>query len=179
MDAGLMCCQSERVMLELGSTKANTTTILVGILTSAIGAIPPLSALGILPRGHDVPDAAPPWIGWMIGLMFVGAGIVVVMKGIAGNADDASGSLPVGTPRLLRAAYDLLAATIVRALAVLFTWVAFGPGVRHFSVSFGGLSMPTSGAGDSLGRVAFGVGAVLIWCFAIAVVVAMVRRWWR
>jgi hypothetical protein len=172
-----------RLMSDSKRVRASTFTILVGILTLAIGTIPLLTVLGVLPRGNDASDAAPLWIGWLIGMVFVGAGILVIIKGIVGNADDASGSLPAGAPRLLRAIYDRVGVALVGSLAAVFSWVAFGPGARHFSVHFfvpaGGLSMPTSGAGDTLGRVAFGIVAVMIWGFAVALVVMTVRRWRR
>ncbi len=96
-----------------------------------------------------------------------------------GDVNDASGDLPPNAPRLLHAVYDLLALTIICSLALLFTWVAFGPGPRHFSVSGGGLSMQTSGPGDTIGRVAFGFGSVLFWCAVGFIIVATVRRWRR
>src|ERR1700722_10907373 len=158
------------------SDKPSKTMIAVGILTTAIGMIPLLMALGILPHAQDPSDPTPPWVVSLIGLVFASAGLAVVMKGAFGSDSDANGALPAGPPRLLRAAYDALVVVIVCSLGGVFTWIAFGPGVRHFTVSAGGLSMPTSGAGDTMGRVAFGFGAVLIWCVAGAILVTMLRR---
>jgi hypothetical protein len=166
-------------MSDSGNTKPNKTSIILGILCIAIGTIPLLATLGILPTGRPPSDPAPPWIGWLIGLAFGSAGILAVIRGLLGNVNDASGALPANAPRPLRGAYDLLSVVIVCSLAMLFTWVAFGPGPRHFSVSGGGVSMPTSVAGDTLGRVAFGFGSVLFWCAVGAIVVATVRRWRR
>ena len=112
-------------MSEPGGTAANKSTIAIGTITFVIGMIPLLAALGVLPRGHDAPDAAPPWIGWLIGMVFGSTGIVVIMKGIAGSANDVSGSLPASAPRPLRVVYDLLSVIIVCSLAVLFSWIAF------------------------------------------------------
>lgn len=175
MDANSIGSNQVHVMSDSG--KPSRTIIAVGILTSAIGIVPLLMALGILPHGHDASDPTPPWVIWLVGQAFLCAGIALVMKGAVGSANDAR--LPARAPRLLRIAYDLMVIVIVCSLAVLVTWVAFGPGARHFSVSGGGLSMRTSGAGDTLGRVAFGFGSVLIWCIAGAIVVTMVRRWRR
>jgi len=163
-------------MSDPGNTKPNKTTILLGILCVAIGTIPVLATLGVLPTGQAPSDPSPPWIGWLIGLVFGSGGILVVMKGFLGTTNDASGALPANAPRLLRGIYDLLSIAIVCSLALLFTWIAFGPGPRHFSVSGGGLSMSTSGAGDMMGRVAFGFGSVMSWCAFGAIVVVMVRR---
>jgi hypothetical protein len=156
--------------------KSSTINILLGIVCIAIGAIPLLMSLGIIPHRPVSSDTEPLWTDWLIGLVFASAGILVIIRGITGSADDASGVLPANAPRLLRGVYDLLLVVIVCALALVFTWIAFGPGPRHFSVSFGGLWMPTSGVGDTMGRVAFGFGAVLIWCILGAIVFVKLRR---
>jgi hypothetical protein len=136
-----------------------------------------LAALGVLPRGHDAPDAALPWIGWLLGMVFGSTGIVVIMKDIAGSANDVSGSLPASAPRPLRVVYDLLSVIIVCSLAVLFSWIAFGPGSRHFSVwrfvdtdSRGGRHDGASGVRHRLGTD-LGIRNVMV--------VTTVRQWWR
>ncbi len=65
-------------------------------------------------------------------------------------------------------------------LAAPFHWVAFGPGPRQFS---GGLSIPflsiRTGSSDTLGRIWFGIFAVLfdvILVFATIRLVARIRR---
>ena len=159
---------------------ANKIHIAMGLLAMAIGTLPLLAALGILPTRPPAPGDAPNWIGGAIGLAFFLAGVVVLVRSFAG-ADDSSGDLPAAAPRPLRAVYDLLAMPIPVLLAVLFTWVAFGPGERHFSVSAGdggsAIAMPLSGGGDIVGRVAFGFGAILGWVFVGWMIVSMARRW--
>jgi hypothetical protein len=166
-------------MSDIGGTTPNKTIIAVGVLTIALGVIPLLAMSGVLPRGNPPTDPAPAWMGWLIGATFVGAGLIVVMRGASGSIGDSSGALPASAPRLLRAANDLLSVGIVWSLAVLITWVAFGPGPRHFSVTGGGLSVLTSGSGDTIGRVAFGIGSIMCWCVAAAVTAMTVRRWRR
>jgi hypothetical protein len=65
-------------------------------------------------------------------------------------------------------------------LAAPFHWVAFGPGPRQFS---GGLSIPflsiRTGSSDTLGRIAFGIFAVMfdaILVFTTIRLVAKIRR---
>jgi len=166
-------------MSDSGNTRPNKTSIFLGIICVAIGAIPLLTTLGILPHGRVSPDSEPVWADWLIGLVFASAGILVIMRGFTGSADDASSDLPANAPRPLRRVYDLLSVAIVCALALVFTWVAFGPGMRHFSVSVGGLWMPMSGLGDTMGRAAFGFASVLFWCALGAILVVTVRRWRR
>jgi hypothetical protein len=164
-------------MSEMGSTASSKVTIAVGVLTVLLGCIPFLAMMGILPRSNEPADPAPEWMGWLIGAVFVGAGLIVIMRGAVGSADDSSGTLPATAPRALRLLNDALGVGIAGGLAAMFTWVAFGPGPRHFSVSVDGLFMHTSGSGDTIGRIAFGFGAIVIWCITAAFGVAVVRRW--
>lgn len=166
-------------MSDPGNTKPNKTSVFLGLVCIAIGAIPLLTTLGIIPHRPVSSDSEPLWTDWLIGLVFASAGILVIMRGITGSADNASSAMPANAPRLLRGAYDVLSVAIVCSLALVFTWIAFGPGPRHFSLSGGGLSIPTSGMGDMVGRVAFGFGSVLFWCVLGAIVIGRVRRWRR
>jgi hypothetical protein len=165
-------------MSDMASTAPDKTTIAVGILTTLLGCIPLLVMTGVLPRGSEPPaDPAPSWMGWMIGAVFVGAGLLVIMRGAWGGVSDTSGDLPASAPRVLRLANDMIGVGIACGLAAMFSGVAFGPGPRHFSVDLDGLFMQTSGAGDMIGRVAFGFGAILFWCVTGLFALAVVRRW--
>lgn len=166
-------------MSDAGNTRPNKTSIFLGVICIAIGTIPLLTALGLIPHRPVSSDSEPRWTDWLIGLVFASAGILVIMRGITGSADDASSAMPANAPRLLRGAYNLLSVAIVCSLALVFTWVAFGPGPRHFSLSVVGLWMPASGVGETIGRAAFGFASVLFWCILGVIVVARVRHWRR
>jgi hypothetical protein len=58
---------------------------------------------------------------------------------------------------------------IVVDMGLLASWIAFGPGQRQFS---------GSGAifGEIGGRVAFGIGALIIWIVLVAIVIGGARR---
>jgi hypothetical protein len=157
---------------------SNKVTIAVGMLAVLVGTIPLLALVGILPRGNEPADPAPSWMGFLIGAMFVGAGLIVILRG-ALNVSDQSDALPASAPRAMRLANDTIGLGIVCGLAMLFSWVAFEPGARHFSIGVAGLWMPTSGSGDTVGRVAFGFGAVLFWCITVAMTVMTLRKWRR
>lgn len=70
----------------------------------------------------------------------------------------------------------LIALLFMLCFAGAFSWVAFGPGERAFS---GGVSVGPVGAGgragETVGRIAFGFGATLMWVFAAAITAKLVR----
>src|ERR1700747_1161555 len=109
--------------------------IALGLLTVGLGAVPLLAAAGILPSKSQSYENAPAWIGWLIGLMFMGAGILVIIQGLASGKSD--GSLPGRTPVLVRKAYHAIGLAITLSFGVVLTWVAFGPGPRHFTTTIG------------------------------------------
>jgi hypothetical protein len=158
----------------------NKIHIAIGLLTAAIGTIPLLVVMGVLPSRPPAPGDDPAWLAAAVGWTFFLGGMAVIAKSFAG-ADASSGELPGNAPRALRAVYDLMVTAIPILLAVLFSWVAFGPGERHFSVSGGSggsaVAMPVPGGGQIIGRVAFGFAAVLGWVIAGWTIVSMARRW--
>jgi hypothetical protein len=158
---------------------ANKIHIAMGLVGVAVGAIPLLALLGILPTRPPAPGDAPNWIGGAIGLAFFLGGVAVIVRSFVG-ADDSSGDLPATAPRALRGVYDLIGTAIPVLLSVLFSWVAFGPGERHFGVSGGSgstaMAMGVSGGHAIIGRIAFGFGAVLGWIIAGWTILVMARR---
>jgi amino acid transporter len=162
---------------EMTGSAPNKTTVAIGVLALLVGCVPLLAVLGILPHGQEPADPAPAWMGWVIGAVFVGAGFLVIMRGVWGGADETSGDLPAGAPRALRMVNDAIGVATVCGLAALFSWVAFGPGPRHFSVDLDGLWMRGFGGSDTIGRIAFGFGAILFWCVTGAFALVIVRRW--
>jgi len=166
-------------MRDSGEARPNGCIILFGLMFLAVGIIPVLAMLGILPHGNAPSDPAPSWIGWLIGFMFGGGGVLIIIKGIAGGTFQNGGAVPDDAPIFLRAIHDLLTIAIICSLPLLFTWVGFGSGTRHFNVSGGGMMMRTSGSGDMLGRIVFGIAAIVFWCVAFFAVRSIARKWWR
>jgi hypothetical protein len=70
----------------------------------------------------------------------------------------------------------LIGAGILLPLALIAHWVAFGSGPRQFSggFSFGPLAVPQQ-TSEAPGRTVFGIGAILLDIFIIAIVVRLVR----
>ena len=60
------------------------------------------------------------------------------------------------------------------ALATIGTWVAIGSGPRAFSLSAPLVEMQTTG--EMIGRTVFGLGAVIVWIYVIALTVGTVRK---
>ena len=143
--------------------------LLAGIAAIAMGAMAMLAVTGVLPgKGAQ----APVWVGVCAALVFVLAGGALVLRWLAGG-ETHDGELPNGSPVWLRAVYYLIGLICIGSLAAVGTWVAFGPGVRAFS-----MSIPFLGKGPAnewLGRALFGVGAVLVWLFFILAA----RSYWR
>jgi hypothetical protein len=158
----------------------------MGSLFVIAGIVPILFGLGVITPSNPGPDTAPPWVMVCAGLMFVVAGLAIVVDyGIAGRfvgqmAPD--GDFPPGTPMAIRAGNFMLGMTIVGCMTAVFGWVAFGPGPRHFSSA---IDVPLLGvtawgrSGEMTGRIAFGAATVLMALMFVACTVVGVERLWR
>jgi hypothetical protein len=125
--------------------------IVVGVVLLAVGSA--LATLGIFKAGNPAEPLA--FLAIPAGLVFVFGGLLVLL------------------PEKLRLP---LAALMVTSLAVLFDWVAFGPGERHFTSSLGaGGARVTWTGGEVAGRAFFGVFAVLMDIAAIGLWLRLVR----
>ena len=146
--------------------------IAVGLLMGAMGTLLILITLGAV-GDRDLSDGTPAWVGVVAGLMFVMGGLAMIVGyGIAGGVAP-DGSLPPGTPLTVCIVQNALGVGIAAMLALIGSWVAFGPGVRHFT----GTAPFISGVvNEMLGRTVFGIGAVLIWIFVAAMIVQTVRQ---
>jgi hypothetical protein len=139
------------------------------LVAAAIGLFYILYSTGIVgpaarPRGEE-----PGWLGLVIGLIFLLGGGAVVIRTAANRGGASERDLPATTPPWLRFIQHAMAWTIVGLLGIVASWAAFEPGRRDFAGS-GSL------VGEAGGRIAFGIGAVLIWVVLLAMVIAGVRR---
>jgi hypothetical protein len=86
----------------------------------------------------------------------------------------------VALPARLAAFQLPLTALMATALAVVFDWVAFGPGERRFSGSASVPGISLSGSTSELaGRVFFGLFAVLFDLAALGLWIQYVRSFFR
>src|SRR5260221_2166609 len=124
----------------------------------------------------------------VVGVVLLGAGSGPATFGIFRAADPAEPlaflAIPAGLVfvfggllALLPAKLQLpLAALMVTSLAVLFDWVAVGPGERHFTSSLGGAGASVTWAsGELAGGAFFCVFALLLDIAAIVLWLRLVR----
>ena len=126
----------------------------IGLVVAAVGvALAIFGAVGALHAAPDMRVVALP-----AGLAFVFAGVLVLLPDRF-----ASLRLPLG-------------ALMVTSLALVFDWIAFGPGERRFtgSVGVGGAAV-SSPAGEIAGRVFFGLFALLFDIAAIGLWLRLLR----
>lgn len=148
----------------------------MGLVFMACGVPPILIGLGtITPAPSDAPT--PAWVAICAGLMFVSAGLAIIVDYAVAGGVGPDGDLVPGTPFAVRVANFVLGMTIIAMMAAVFGWVAFGRGPRRFSST---VSLPfLSGrwaSGELTGRIAFGAGTVLIVLMFVAGTVVGIRR---
>lgn len=124
--------------------------LLAGGFIAAIGA-------GFIPVEPESVHA-PGWVIIACGLVFAMGGVMCYTESLGDNVN------------------SLFACVLLVAFASVFSWVAFGPGEREFtgSGSIGPIAV-VERVGETMGRIAFGFGAIMIWTITAAVAV----RWFR
>jgi hypothetical protein len=147
--------------------------LVIGLIAGGVGLYFALIGLGIVPPpGGKKALHAPLWIVFFAGLVFLlggGALLLHLMSGAKSTDDD----FPASAPWWMRVVRYLAMVAIFVSFALIGSWVAFGPGERAFTVSAPFGSGP---AGDIVGRIAFGIGAMITWLCTIAVVVIGARK---
>ena len=146
------------------------TALLLGLVCIAAGGAPVLAAIGVIPAEDQM--NAPAWVVALAGMVFVLGGAALMIQGL-GGASATTGELPPGAPRWMRAAQYMAALFIFGAFAMIASWIAIGPGERAFSMSVGGAGMP---AGVVIGRIAFGIGAVICWLAFAGALTSVTRK---
>jgi hypothetical protein len=146
-------------------------TIVIGAIVTAVGLYFVLGSLGIVPlqgKAH-----APMWIVTLAGLCFLLGGLAVLIPAAVTGEVRSDGELPGGAPQWLRVAQYVFGIAIFASLASIGTWIAFGAGTRSF-----GISTPffqSTGGAETLGRIVFGIGAMITWLGLIG----FARYGWR
>jgi hypothetical protein len=131
---------------------AVTVAMIAGAFFFAVGA-------GLLPiPGGPANLHGPLQLVLCVGFAFFLAGVAIIIQAL-GHAND-SGDLPPGTSFWLRTLQYLTGLCIFVCFGAISSWIAFGPGERHFSGTFVPGDAATNAA---IGRIAFGAGAIIIW----------------
>lgn len=130
--------------------------VAIGVLTAAAGVYFGLVGLDALPPPSRI--NGPLWISLFVAVVFFAGGIAAIVSGATG-AYDRSGDLPADAPVWVAIVYWLSGLLAAAGLAGIGTWVAFGAGTRHFSVA----GLISGSVGESIGRTAFGIGAIITW----------------
>jgi hypothetical protein len=155
-------------MADQTASSHDWTLIGLGVLTAAIGLYYCLAGFGLVMPSEKA--NGPGWIGLLVGLVFFAGGMAVIIRGAIG-ANDQSSELPASAPKWVATVYWLLGLLVAAGVAATGTWVAFGSGVRHFSMT-GFISGPV---GETIGRTAFGIGAIISWLIVAAMARAVAK----
>ena len=132
--------------------------IAIGLVLASVGAVVAVFGAGAL--AHPSPDLR--IVALPAGLAFVFAGALMLL------------------PARLAALQLPFAALMVTALAVVFDWVAFGPGERAFTGSVSVPGAAVHGAiGQLAGRIFFGLFALLFDIAAVGLWIQYVRHFFR
>ncbi len=145
-----------------------------GIALAATGIYFILVGFGALPMpGGEDALHGPPAIIVCAGAAFLFAGFALGIRARAG-AKERDSELPAATPPWTHVAYRVTGIAVAGSLAAIGTWIAIGGGPRAFVVSGPMLEMRTTG--ELIGRTMFGLGAVIVWIYVIALTIGTVRK---
>ena len=147
------------------------TRLLCALLAALAGLLLLLIGLGVIPTNPRAANG-PLWIVSVAGIAFMLAGLSIAVGAMNGVSE--SGDLPADAGWWMRLFYYVTGLAIAVSLASIGSWIAFGPGPRAFSGS--GLFLLSPEAGDLVGRILFGLGAVLTWLFTVAIAVGGARK---
>lgn len=100
---------------------------------------------------------------FLCGLLAAAMGVFILLMGL--------GVVPVD-PRTVHA--PMWIASAAAALASIGSWVVFGPGSRTCSGT--GMFLLSREAGETVGRIVFGFGALLTWLITLALAVSGARK---
>ena len=151
----------------------------MGLIFVGCGMPPILIGLGVLTPSRAEPGT-PAWVGICAGLLFVIAGLVIILDYAIAGGVGSDGEFQPGTPFVIRVANFFLGMTIVGLMIAVFGWVAFGSGPRRFSTTMSVPFMASHWAsGEMSGRIAFGGATALMVIMFVCCTVVGVERLWR
>jgi len=148
--------------------------VAMGIVFIAAGAVPILIGLGVV---HPDVGTTPLWVAFAVGLMFVCAGLAIIVDYAIAGGVGPDGDLLAGTPFAIRVANFVFGLAIIGLMTAVFGWVAFGSGPRAFSTTVVLPFWYSNGQSSELsGRIAFGIGTILMALMFVACGIVGVRQ---
>ncbi len=161
-------------MVDKVARKHDWGLLAIGVVFAGGGLYLALSGAGLAPSPS--PLHGPNWLALAVGLVFFATGLSVLVRGWLAVPDNQP-NLPAGTPAIFVAIQWLAAFVIIAGLASVATWIGFGDGDRHFSLSmpFGSSNAKITG-GEAIGRAMFGLGAIITWLMAAGVAYAGLNK---
>jgi hypothetical protein len=149
--------------------KADRSLLAIGALFAGSGLYFILVGLGALPSPGRI--YGPHWLVFAAGLVFIAGGISVLVRGWLSVSDNES-QLPADAPGAAATIQWIAALAIIVSLAGIGSWIAFAGGDRAFATN-----VPVQGPlGETVGRIAFGIGAAITWLLAAAVAAKGIRK---
>lgn len=156
------------------STQQPATPQQLGIFGAAAGAVGlylMLVGLGLLPvPGGPRNLHGPLWLVLLIGLVFVLAGIAMLIQ-LVGQAN--AGELPADAPLWPRVLQYLTGLLMFGSFTMIGSGIAIGGDPHSFS---GNLLVFDGATNATIARIAFGIGAIIIWLATIGFAVAGARK---
>jgi len=153
--------------------------LFMGFLFIVCGVPAILIGSGVLSPSNADPTT-PGWVTVCVGLLFVVAGLTVILDYDVAGGVGPDGDFRPDTPFAIRAANLGLGMTIIGLMTAVFGLVAFGSGTRRFSSA---MSLPFVTrqwvSSEMSGRVAFGAATVLMALMFICCTVLGIERLWR
>ena len=151
----------------MGATPSPRAAVVYRLICAAAGVGFILGAFGILPTTPS--PGVPMWLAGCAGLCFVLMGAVLIVSFAIAPGRGPDGGMAPCTSFAVRVINYFLGLGLVGSITAVFTWIAFGPGERGFS---SGVSLPFLAvhgpSGETVGRIMFGIGAVLMWLFLVS-----------
>ncbi|KAA3647781.1 MAG: hypothetical protein DWQ07_02010 [Chloroflexi bacterium] len=143
----------------------------VGGLPLLMGAFIVLLSLDIIPSDESA-FHAPRWVVAVAGGVFKVAGMAVIWQNSFTHLQETTWYQTVS---------HLLIGGIFLSFALVFNWVAFGPGEREFSssVSIPFISVENTGSNASSGRFFFGVFALMLDIGVIYALYFYLKKLWN
>jgi hypothetical protein len=140
--------------------------VLLAMFCIGFGMIPIMSGFGL--SSYKLMLDTPGWIEVAAGLVFVLFGVAAILPSVVAGRYRTDGLFWIARSRYCHVVYVVLGPCVLALMTTIAAWVAFGPGIRHFSRT----------TDQNAGRSGFAVAAVFFAVLGIRWTIVGVR-WLR